>query len=79
MLFRIGLGNKVLSVEYHSLPGGVNDALVTFRRRLVRKIPTSHVLEREASPVPKRRTWLLLPGPSRGYQVDSHFPRVGIG
>ena len=33
----------------------------------------------EASPPPKRNKWLYLPGPKRGSQEDSHFPRVGVG
>ena len=64
---------------HHSLPEEVNDGPKVVRRRIRGKTPVHEVLGKVASPPLKRRKWLFLPGPSRGYQESSHFPRVGVG
>ena len=64
---------------HHSLPEEVNDKPKVVRRRLRGKTPILNLVGREASPPPKQRKWLILPGPSRGSQENSHFPRVGVG
>ena len=61
------------------LPGGVDDAPRVVRMRLTGKMPPVHMRVREASPPPKRRKRLSLPGPSVGCQENSYFPRVGVG
>ena len=48
-------------------------------RRRLRVRLLNHLVGREASPPPKRRKWLILPGPFRGSQEDSLFPRVWVG
>ena len=64
---------------HHSPPEEVNDRPIKVRRRLRGKTPIHQVVGREASPPPKRRKWLFLPGPARGDQEGSHFPRIGGG
>ena len=64
---------------HHSLSEEVNDGPKVVRRRIRGKTPRHEVLGEVASPPPTRRKWLSLPGPSRGYQDNSHFPRVGVG
>ena len=64
---------------HHSRPEEVNDGPKVVRRRLRHKTPGHLVVGRGSSPPPKRRKWLSLPGPSRGYQESSYFPRVGEG
>ena len=66
-------------VGNHSLPEEVNDEPRVKRRRIRGKTPIHDVFGRGASPPPKRRKWLSLPGPQGGYQESSYFPRVGVG
>ena len=70
---------SVGQVGHHSRPEEVNDRPMGVRRRLTSKTPMHQVGDREASPPPKRRKWLPLPGPSRGCQESSYFPRIGVG
>ena len=89
-----GIGNNSISFEviharighcgvgdvgHHSLPEEVNDGPKVVRRRIRGVTPVHEVVGREASPPPKRRKWLSLPGPLRGFQESSYFPRVGVG
>ena len=51
---------------HHSLPEEVNDEPRVMRRRIRGKTPLHVVVGRGASPPPKRRKWLSLPGPVGG-------------
>ena len=66
-------------VGHLSLPEEVKDEPRSVRRRIRCKMPLHAVVGRGASPPPKRRKWLSLPGPVEGYQESSYFPRVGVG
>ena len=64
---------------HHSRPEEENDRPKVVRWRIRGKTPFHVVWEEWATPTPKRRKWLSLPGPSRGFQDSNHFPRVGVG
>ena len=64
---------------HHSPPEEVKDRPKKVRRRLRGKTPIHQVGGSLASRPPKRRKWLFLPGPARGDQEGSCFPRIGLG
>ena len=72
-------GARAVDRVYHPLLEGVNDTPREVRRRLTGKTTPGHMRVEEASPPPKRRKWLFLPGPSRGNQENGLFPRIGMG
>ena len=76
-----GIVHPLGNLEAGDLPlsGGVEDTPRVIRRSLSRKTPPHELGIREASPPPKRRKWLSLPGPFMGNQESSYFPRVGVG
>ena len=64
---------------HHSRPEEVNDGPRVIRRRIRGKTPRHEVLGEVASPPPKRRKWLSIPGPSGGYPGQQPLPSSWSG